>query len=162
MPHNEASIKLLERNGFKREGLARAYLGSTAFGRTISSMHFWRRTRFPCGFRGAIAPERGIMSVVRTMLRLCRLSLALIVLGAGTAPAGAIKSVRVPLDASAIDLTKAIESYNSQGDRLLVSTAPGSDGIVRRIEVRAQRSRTRIRAGSSSRSPTTRTNRSSG
>ncbi len=78
------------------------------------------------------------MSVVRTMLRLCRLSLALIVLGAGTAPAGAIKSVRVPLDASAIDLTKAIESYNSQGDRLLVSTAPGSDGIVRRIEVRAK------------------------
>jgi ribosomal-protein-alanine N-acetyltransferase len=26
LPHNEASIKLLERNGFKREGLARAYL----------------------------------------------------------------------------------------------------------------------------------------
>lgn len=26
LPHNEASIKLLERNGFKKEGLARAYL----------------------------------------------------------------------------------------------------------------------------------------
>jgi [ribosomal protein S5]-alanine N-acetyltransferase len=26
LPHNETSIKLLERNGFKREGLARAYL----------------------------------------------------------------------------------------------------------------------------------------
>ena len=26
LPHNEASVRLLERNGFKREGLARAYL----------------------------------------------------------------------------------------------------------------------------------------
>jgi diguanylate cyclase (GGDEF)-like protein/PAS domain S-box-containing protein len=51
--------------------------------------------------------------------------------------------VRVPLDAKAIDLTKAIESYRSEGDRLLVSTAPGSDGIVRRIEVRAREEGTR-------------------
>ncbi|GAC1553216.1 MAG: EAL domain-containing protein [Beijerinckiaceae bacterium] len=56
---------------------------------------------------------------------------------AGLTPAMAIESVRVPLDASAIDLTQAIESYSSQGDRLQVSTAPGADGIVRRIEVRA-------------------------
>jgi diguanylate cyclase (GGDEF)-like protein/PAS domain S-box-containing protein len=55
----------------------------------------------------------------------------------GVAPARAIQSVRIPLDATAIDLTKAVESYGAQGDRLLVSTAPGSDGIVRRIEVRA-------------------------
>ena len=52
-------------------------------------------------------------------------------------PAAAIESTRVPLDASAIDLTRAVESYSSQGDRLTVSTAPGSDGITRRIEVRA-------------------------
>ncbi len=51
--------------------------------------------------------------------------------------------MRVPLDARAIDLTKAIESYHSEGDRLLVSTAPGSDGIVRRIEVRAREEGTR-------------------
>ena len=62
---------------------------------------------------------------------------ALIFLG-GLAPAKAIESTRVPLDASAIDLTHAVESYSSQGDRLLVSTAPGTDGIVRRIEVRAR------------------------
>ncbi len=49
----------------------------------------------------------------------------------------------MPLDAPAIDLTKAVESYSSQGDRLLVSTAPGSDGIVRRIEVRAKDAGTR-------------------
>ncbi len=74
--------------------------------------------------------------LARTVWR--RISLALILIGAGIVPAKAIESVRVPLDAAAIDLTKAVESYGSQGDRLLVSTAPGSDGIVRRIEVRAR------------------------
>jgi diguanylate cyclase (GGDEF)-like protein/PAS domain S-box-containing protein len=61
----------------------------------------------------------------------------------GLSPAAAIESVRVPLDASAIDLTQAIESYSSQGDRLQISTAPGADGIVRRIEVRALQPGTR-------------------
>ena len=50
----------------------------------------------------------------------------------------AIESVRVPLDAKAIDLTSVVERYSSTGDRLQVSTAPGSDGIVRRIEVSAR------------------------
>ena len=63
---------------------------------------------------------------------------AAIVLASGTLPARAIESTRVPLEASAIDLTRAVERYSSQGDRLLVSTAPGPDGIVRRIEVRAK------------------------
>ena len=72
-----------------------------------------------------------------------RLLIALAVLAAGALPARAIELVRVPLDAQAIDLTKVIESYNSAGDRLLVSTAPGSDGIVRRIEVRAREEGTR-------------------
>ncbi|HUZ91610.1 MAG TPA: EAL domain-containing protein [Methylocella sp.] len=59
-------------------------------------------------------------------------------LAAGLSPAKAIESVRVPLEAQAIDLSKAFETYHSDKDRLLVSTAPGSDGIVRRIEVRAK------------------------
>ncbi len=62
---------------------------------------------------------------------------------AGLLPAKAVELVRVPLDAQAIDLTKAVDSYHSEGDRLLVSTAPGSDGIVRRIEVRAREEGTR-------------------
>ena len=53
-------------------------------------------------------------------------------------PAGAVESVRVPPDAPAIDLTRWVENYSSQGDRIQVSTAPGSDGIVRRIEVHAR------------------------
>ena len=52
--------------------------------------------------------------------------------------AWAVQSVRVPRDARAIDLTHAVEKYSSQGDRLQVSTAPGSDGVVRRIEVGAK------------------------
>ncbi len=57
--------------------------------------------------------------------------------------AGAVDSVRVPYDAQAIDLTNAVEKHASQGDRLQVSTAPGSDGIVRRIEVGAKEPGTR-------------------
>jgi diguanylate cyclase (GGDEF)-like protein/PAS domain S-box-containing protein len=51
--------------------------------------------------------------------------------------------VRVPLDSQVIDLTRSVENYNSMGDRLLISTAPGADGIVRRIEVRAREEGTR-------------------
>jgi diguanylate cyclase (GGDEF)-like protein/PAS domain S-box-containing protein len=49
----------------------------------------------------------------------------------------AVESVRVPIDADAIDLTSAVEHFGAQGDRIQVSTAPGPDGIVRRIEVSA-------------------------
>ena len=76
-------------------------------------------------------------------MRLLRCLLALTLAIGAVVPASAIESVRVPLDAQAIDLTRAVESYSSQGDRLQVSTAPGSDGIVRRIEVRAKEVGTR-------------------
>ncbi len=71
-------------------------------------------------------------------MRYLRFLVVLLVLAASLFPAGAIESVRVPLESQAIDLTKAFEPYHSENDRLLVSTAPGSDGIVRRIEVRAR------------------------
>ena len=44
----------------------------------------------------------------------------------------------MPPDAQAIDLTRWVETYSNQGDRIQVSTAPGTDGIVRRIEVHAR------------------------
>jgi len=53
-----------------------------------------------------------------------------------TAPA--VEAVNVRLDAAAIDLTSATELQKTDGDRIQVSTAPGPDGIVRRIEVRAR------------------------
>jgi diguanylate cyclase (GGDEF)-like protein/PAS domain S-box-containing protein len=55
----------------------------------------------------------------------------------------ALDSVRVRPDQPAINLLGAIERYQSQGDRIAISTAPGADGIVRRIEVSARESGTR-------------------
>ena len=77
------------------------------------------------------------------MRRILRLILALATLTGSMLPATAVESVRVPLDAQAIDLTNAVERNDSQSDRLQVSTAPGSDGIVRRIEVSAREAGTK-------------------
>jgi diguanylate cyclase (GGDEF)-like protein/PAS domain S-box-containing protein len=57
---------------------------------------------------------------------------------AGAPAAQAVEAVNVRNDAAAIDLTDAVEFRHSDGDRLQVSTAPGPDGIIRRIEVRAR------------------------
>ena len=57
---------------------------------------------------------------------------------AGSPAAAAVEAVNVRVDAGAIDLTAAVEFQHTDGDRLQVSTAPGADGIVRRIEVRAR------------------------
>ena len=65
--------------------------------------------------------------------------LALVVaLLAPTLPARAVDAVSVRSDAPAIDLTAVLDHQHSDTDRIQVSTAPGTDGIVRRIEVRAR------------------------
>lgn len=74
------------------------------------------------------------------MPHLLRHILALAFAALSLGPALAIGSVRVPLDSIAIDLTPAIERYSEKGDTLQVSTAPGADGIVRRIEVSSKES----------------------
>jgi diguanylate cyclase (GGDEF)-like protein/PAS domain S-box-containing protein len=56
----------------------------------------------------------------------------------GVSAAAAVEAVNVRVDAAAIDLTDALEFQRTDGDRVQVSTAPGADGIVRRIEVRAR------------------------
>jgi diguanylate cyclase (GGDEF)-like protein/PAS domain S-box-containing protein len=71
-------------------------------------------------------------------VRFTQYLLALILTTIFASTAGAVESVRVPPDAPAIDLTSAVETHAAQGDRLQVSTAPGSDGITRRIEVEAK------------------------
>ena len=57
-------------------------------------------------------------------------------------PARAVEAVSVRLDVSAIDLTAATEIKKTDTARIQVSTAPGADGIVRRIEVRARENST--------------------
>ncbi|MCX5579599.1 EAL domain-containing protein [Kaistia terrae] len=50
----------------------------------------------------------------------------------------ALDAINVPLDGTTLDLTKAVErASRDPSDRVQVSTAPGPDGIVRRIEVRS-------------------------
>ena len=46
------------------------------------------------------------------------------------------------VDAQAIDLTDAAERHRSEDGRLLVSAAPGPDGIIRRMDVRAREGNT--------------------
>jgi diguanylate cyclase (GGDEF)-like protein/PAS domain S-box-containing protein len=52
--------------------------------------------------------------------------------------ARAVEAVNVRRDAAAIDLTAAVERHRTESDRILVSTAPGPDGIVQRMDVRAR------------------------
>ncbi|MBZ0149112.1 MAG: diguanylate cyclase, partial [Pseudorhodoplanes sp.] len=68
-------------------------------------------------------------------------ALAIGFLAAGT-PARAVDAVNVRTDAAAIDLTDVLDRQRTEADRLQVSTAPGPDGIIRRIEVRGRESST--------------------
>ncbi|MFN3657549.1 MAG: EAL domain-containing protein [Pseudolabrys sp.] len=80
------------------------------------------------------------MTVIR-----CVMAAAGLLMLAASLPAGpvyALEAVSVRLDAPAIDLTAATERQRTEGDRIQVSTAPGPDGIVRRIEVRAREQNT--------------------
>ena len=80
-------------------------------------------------------------------LRIVRLAVALMIgslaLLASVPRALAVEAVRVSPDVQAIDLTPAIERYRSDGDEIRISTAPGRDGIVRRIAVKAREAGTR-------------------
>ncbi|RYE81974.1 MAG: sensor domain-containing phosphodiesterase, partial [Hyphomicrobiales bacterium] len=55
-------------------------------------------------------------------------------------PALAVEAQRVPLDVHVLDLTDVVERNKADGDVIQISTAPGADGIVRRIAVRARES----------------------
>jgi diguanylate cyclase (GGDEF)-like protein/PAS domain S-box-containing protein len=59
---------------------------------------------------------------------------------AGTA-AWAVEPIKISREDVALDLSRAVEIYRNQGQNFQVSTAPGLDGIVRRIEVEASSER---------------------
>src|SRR5436305_12465155 len=77
----------------------------------------------------------------RMTLRLirCLAPLALGFMIFAAPPARAIDAVSVRSDAPAIDLTAILDHQHSDTDRIQVSTAPGTDGIIRRIDVRARK-----------------------
>jgi diguanylate cyclase (GGDEF)-like protein/PAS domain S-box-containing protein len=68
--------------------------------------------------------------------------LALLLLAActvwGGGPVLALEAVRVTPDAAAINLMPMIQTYSGQTDAIQISTAPGPDGIVRRISIKAK------------------------
>ncbi|CAG0962345.1 MAG: EAL domain-containing protein [Rhizobiaceae bacterium] len=68
------------------------------------------------------------------MLALLLAALALLL---PAAAAWAVEPIKISRDDIALDLSGAVEVYRDQGDNFQVSTAPGLDGIVRRIEVEA-------------------------
>ena len=66
----------------------------------------------------------------------------LVIVLAGASPVRAVEAINVRTDAAAIDLTAAVERHTTEADRILVSTAPGPDGIVQRMDVRAREGNT--------------------
>ncbi|MEX0752943.1 MAG: EAL domain-containing protein [Xanthobacteraceae bacterium] len=60
----------------------------------------------------------------------------------GTSGAYAVEAVNVRPEAAAIDLTAVMERHKTDVDRITVSTAPGPDGIIRRIQVPAREGNT--------------------
>jgi len=77
-----------------------------------------------------ISIERLLAFALAAILCLCALS-----------PAFAIEPIKIARDDVALDLSGAVEIYRNQGENFQVSTAPGPDGIVRRIEVEANDAR---------------------
>jgi diguanylate cyclase (GGDEF)-like protein/PAS domain S-box-containing protein len=61
---------------------------------------------------------------------------------AAVLPASALEPIRISRDDVALDLSGAVTIYRNQGRNFQVSTAPGPDGIVRRIEVEANQTGT--------------------
>jgi len=55
----------------------------------------------------------------------------------GVLPAAAFEVITVPDDVNAVNLSDVIEVIPGQNGRVQLSTAPGEDGIIRRIEVLA-------------------------
>ncbi len=68
-------------------------------------------------------------------------ALAALVTLCAVSSALAIEPIKIARDDVALDLSGAVEIYSDQGENFQVSTAPGPDGIVRRIEVEANDAR---------------------
>ena len=72
------------------------------------------------------------------MIRLFRRTLAFLLLALVTAgSASAFEVITIPEDVSAVNLTGVVDVVPSDGGKVQLSTAPGEDGIIRRIEVLA-------------------------
>jgi diguanylate cyclase (GGDEF)-like protein/PAS domain S-box-containing protein len=78
---------------------------------------------------------------VRDTLAAVRLLAAAFLLLFPTLAAHALEPIAIARDDRALDLSAAVEIQRNKGDSFQVSTAPGADGVVRRIEVEAKDAR---------------------
>ncbi len=86
-----------------------------------------------------VAPSATAADIGGRLLAFLRAALAIAFTACvAVSAAHAVEAVNVRTDAAAIDLTDAVQFQHSDSDRIQVSTAPGPDGIIRRIEVRAR------------------------
>ncbi len=99
-----------------------------------------RATDTTGGVIGAMPKILRLSLPLRPILLLLRFCIVLAAVLAGGRLALAVDAVRVPVDVPALDLTTIVERNRSDGDVIQISTAPGADGIVRRIAVRARES----------------------
>lgn len=76
------------------------------------------------------------------MRHLIALALCIAFALAGFGPATALEVISVPQDVNAVNLTDVIDVSVGVDGKIQLSTAPGEDGIIRRIEVLASRSGT--------------------
>ncbi|MBB6308048.1 diguanylate cyclase (GGDEF)-like protein/PAS domain S-box-containing protein [Xanthobacter tagetidis] len=70
--------------------------------------------------------------------------MAIAALLASPGDARAVDAVAVRLDANLIDLLPAVQRQTTDSDRIQLSTAPDSEGVVRRIEVRSADGRNHV------------------
>ena len=76
------------------------------------------------------------------MRQFITLAMCLVVFLVGILPAQAFEVISVPEDVNAVNLTDVIDVVPGNNGRVQLSTAPGEDGIIRRIEVLASKSGT--------------------
>ena len=81
------------------------------------------------------------MTIFPRLASLFALILTVIVTLFPAMPAFAVEPIKIARDDKALNLSEAVEIYRNQGENFQVSTAPGPDGIVRRIEVEANDAR---------------------
>jgi diguanylate cyclase (GGDEF)-like protein/PAS domain S-box-containing protein len=79
----------------------------------------------------------GLRLIRSALVALLALVAAAVTVALSVSGALAVEPIKISRDDVALDLSRAVEIYRNQGDQFQVSTAPGVDGIVRRIEVEA-------------------------
>ncbi len=98
-----------------------------------------QNTRFHrfCTVKGWVA-RTGKLRHAASASGVVLLGMIVLLLASINGPASALEPVSVSRDDTALDITDEIDFYSEDSDNLKISTVPGADGIVRRIEVRSK------------------------